>query len=186
MKIYWHGKTCFELVNNEKNQEPVSIVIDPIDKTYPKKDTNVLLLSHALEYNKKEKPFVISAAGEYEVKDIFFQAIPTKEQGLIFIIKFDNVKICHLGNIQANDLEEAVLKELGRIDVLFIGAGEEDKTKIIKQLEPSIIIPMDYDNVELFLKRLAEKHIDPVDYYKIQKRNFDAMEEAEIIVLNKK
>ncbi|MDD4358731.1 MAG: MBL fold metallo-hydrolase [Candidatus Pacebacteria bacterium] len=186
MKIYWYGKTCFELVNNEKNQEPVFIIIDPIDKTYPKKDTTVLLLSYALEYGKKEKPFTISAQGEYEVKDIHFQAIPAEKGKLIFVIKCDHIKICHLGKLEQGELSENVLKELGRIDILMVNAGEDDKTKMIKQIEPAIIIPMDYDNIDLFLKKLGEKSIEPVDFYKVQKKDFEEVEEAKIVVLNKK
>lgn len=186
MKIYWHGKTCFEIINNEKSQEPTSIVIDPIDKNYPKKETDVLLLTHKLDYNKKEKPFIISAAGEYEVKDVYFQAIPLEQNGLIFVIRFNGIKICHLGKLEEAELSEDELRELGRIDILFIGAGDQDKTKIIKQLEPAVIIPMDYDNIDLFLKRLGEKPIESADYYKIQKKNFENAEEAEIVILNKK
>jgi L-ascorbate metabolism protein UlaG (beta-lactamase superfamily) len=105
MKIYWHGKTCFEIIINEKTQEPVSVIIDPIDKTYPKKDTDILVLTHAVEYNKKEKVFTISAAGEYEIKDVYVQGIPLKEGGLIFIIKSEGIKICHLGKTDIKELQ---------------------------------------------------------------------------------
>ena len=186
MKIYWHGKTCFEIIVNEKTQEPISIIIDPVDKTYPTKDNNILLLTHAVEYNKKEKVFTISAAGEYEVNEVYIQGVPLKDGGLIFIIKAEHIKICHLGEIKANELSEEEIKELGLIDILLINGGENDKTKIIKQLEPLVIIPMDYENVDLFLKRLGENNKEPVDYYKVQKRDLEGKEEAEIIVLNKK
>ncbi|HOI60232.1 MAG TPA: MBL fold metallo-hydrolase [Candidatus Pacearchaeota archaeon] len=187
MKIYWHGKTCFEIIINEKTQEPVSVIIDPIDKTYPKKDTDILVLTHAVEYNKKEKVFTISAAGEYEIKDVYVQGIPLKEGGLIFIIKSEGIKICHLGKTDIKELSDDELGKLGLIDILLINAGEEDdKTRIIKQLEPATIIPMDYDNVEGFLKKLGESNKESTDYYKVQKKDFDNLEEAEIIVLNKK
>jgi hypothetical protein len=45
---------------------------------------------------------------------------------------------------------------------------------------------MDYDNVEGFLKKLGESNKESTDYYKVQKKDFDNLEEAEIIVLNKK
>ena len=97
------------------------------------------------------------------------QGVPLKDDGLIFIIKAENIKICHLGEIKANELSEEEIKELGLIDILLINGGENDKTKIIKQLEPLVIIPMDYENVDLFLKRLGENNKEPVDYYKVQK-----------------
>ncbi|MDD4661804.1 MAG: MBL fold metallo-hydrolase [Candidatus Pacebacteria bacterium] len=185
MKIYWHGKTCFEIIINEKTQDPVSIIIDPVDETYPKKDTNILLLTHDIKHSK-EKVFTVSSAGEYEVKDVYIQAIPLKAGGLIYIIKGEGVKLCHLGVIQNNELSEEDLKNLGTVNVLFIEGGEDDKTKMIKQIEPSIIIPMNYENPELFLKRLGENNKDSVDYYKVQQKDLEGREEAEIIVLNKK
>ena len=187
MKIYWHGKTCFEIIINEKTQEPVSVIIDPIDKTYPKKDTDILVLTHPVDYNKKEKAFTVSAAGEYEVKDVYIQGIPLKDGGLIFIIKSEGIKICHLGKTDIKELSDEEIGQFGLIDILLINAGEEDdKTKIIKQLEPATIIPMDYENVNAFLKKLGESDKQAVDYYKVQKKDFEDLEEAEIIVLNKK
>lgn len=185
MKIFWHGKTCFEIIINEKTQEPVSLIIDPVDENYPKKETNILLLTHEMKHSK-EKVFTVSSAGEYEVKDVYIQAIPLKLGGLIFVIKAEGIKLCHLGNIEESELLENELKELGMINILFINAGEEDKTKIIKQIEPSIIIPMDYEEVETFLKRLGESNKEGVDYYKLQQKDLEGREEAEIIVLNKK
>jgi len=186
MKIYWYGKTCFEIITNEKTQDPVSIVIDPINTNFPKKDTNILVLTHPVEYNKKEKVFTISAAGEYEVKDVYVRGIPLKEGGLIFILKAEGMKICHLGGASVNELTEEQISSIGSVDVLFISGGEEDKTKMIKQIEPAIVIPMDYNDVELFLKRVGATGKEGVDYYKPQKKNFDEPEEVEVIVLNKK
>ena len=185
MKIFWHGKTCFEIVISDKKREPALILIDPIDKNYPKKDTDILILTHTCEYNKKEKPFTISAAGEYEVKDVFVQSIPINGNNIV-VLKIDGIKFCHLGKLEGNKLTDKEMSEIGRVDILFIGAGEEDKTKIINQLEPAIAIPMDYENIETFLKRMGEKEIQGEDYYKVQKKNFEEFEKTEIIVLNKK
>ena len=183
MKIYWYGKTCFEIIINEKTQEPVSVVIDPIEQNFSKKDIDISILTHASEY---KKGFTITAAGEYEVKDVYIRGIPLKEGGLIFIIKAEGMKLCHLGGIDLDELTEEQLSNLGLIDVLFIGGGEDDKTRMIKQIEPAVVIPMDYDNPELFLKRVGVSEKEAVDFYKPQKKNFEELEKAEVIVLNKK
>lgn len=186
MKIFWYGKTSFEIVSKEKSAEPISIIIDPISKDYPKRDNNILILTHNLDYNRKSKAFIVSKAGEYEVNEVFIQGIPLKDNSLIFIIKVNGVKMCHLGNTDIVELGEEQVKELGLIDILFIDGGEVDKTKIIKQLEPIMIIPMNYENVDLFLKRLGESNKETLDYLRVRKRDVEGKEEAEVIVLNKK
>jgi L-ascorbate metabolism protein UlaG (beta-lactamase superfamily) len=177
MKIFWHGKTCFEIADTNSEKEPISIIIDPIDDKFPKKDTDILLLTHPCEYNKKEKPFTINALGEYEVREVFIQGIPADES-IIFALKINGIKICHLGINKE--------KGIGRVDILFIDGGEEDYTKIIKQLEPSIVVPMNYDSPETFLKRMGAKELQSEDVLKIQKKHFEVMEQTEIVVLNKK
>ena len=186
MKIFWHGKTCFEIESNGKTREPISIIIDPIDKNYPTKDNHILLLTHPCEYNKKEKAFTISAPGEYEVREVFIQGIPAKEQKVIYLIKLNEFKICHLGTILESELSESALKEIGDVDILMLPASEDDKTKIVNQIEPAVVIPMDYDNLDLFLKRMGEKQIDPIDYYKGVKKNIEESEKTDIVILNKK
>jgi len=187
MKIYWHGKTCFEIIVKERTQNPVSIIIDPKDKTYPKKENDILILTHALDYDKRRKIFNASLPGEYEVNEVYIQGIPLNKNGsLIFIIKSENIKMCHLGKNDETELSEAIIEELGLIDILFINGGEIDKTKIIKQLEPKIVIPMNFEDVSLFLKRLGEEKKEPISYYKVRKRDLEEKEKAEIIVLKKK
>lgn len=186
MKIVWHGKYCFELTSTVRNQENITVLIDPVNNKFPKKDTNLLLLTHPVEYNKKEKPFTISAAGEYEVGGVFVHGIPSKDKGLIFMIGLEDIKVCHLGEIKQDELTEDQLKDLGIVDVLLIPGGDEDKTKIINQLEPGMVIPMNYSKIETFLKREGKKDIAPVDSIKIQKKDFENIEETEIVVLNEK
>lgn len=185
MKIFWHGKTCFEIVDTNSEKEQVAIVIDPIDNKFPKKDTDILLLSHPCEYNKKENPFIISALGEYEVKEVFIQAIES-ENNLIYALKINGIKLCHLGLNMDKELNQEQLEEIGRVDILFIEGGEEDYTKIIKQLEPAIVVPMNYETPETFLKRMGSKELQAEDVLKIQKKNFENIEQTEIVVLNKK
>jgi len=184
MKIFWHGKTCFEITDTNKDKEQVSIIIDPINNKLPKKDTDIVLLTHPCEYNKKEKAFIISALGEYEIKETSIQAIES-ENNIIYVLKINGVKLCHLGLNKEKELNSEQLEEIGRVDILFI-EGEEDFTKIIKQLEPAITIPMNYDTPEIFLKRVGVSEVKGEDVLKIQKKNFESIEESEIVILNKK
>lgn len=67
----------------------------------------------------------------------------------IFIFQWENVRLAHLGDL-GHDLSAAELKQLGRIDVLFIPVGGNytidaaTATKLIGKIKPKIAIPMHY------------------------------------------
>lgn len=217
MNIFWYGQSFFEIVTSvEKNQ--VRILIDPFSKDLglkvPKLEGDILLISHNhFDHNNKEaisgNYFLIDQPGEYEVKGIFFKAIPSfhdnskgKERGenLIFVISAENLKICHLGDIGQKELDEKQIEEIGKVDVLMIPVGGKytisfkEAIKIMEQLEPKITIPMHYylptlkvklDPIDKFLKVLGLKSLKPEKKLTIKKENLSP-EEAKIVILEPK
>ena len=67
----------------------------------------------------------------------------------IYTFNLDDVQFCHLGDL-GHDLSSETLKEIGKIDVLFVPVGgyytigPETATKVCQRLKPKIIIPMHY------------------------------------------
>jgi len=155
----------------------------------------------------KGTPFLIQGPGEYEVKEVFIQGIPSfhddkegKERGLntIYMIEAEDLRFCHLGDLGQKQLTDEQLEKIDRVDVLMIPVGGEytiDSSaaqKIISQIEPKIVIPMHYalpklkmklDEVAKFLKSMGKNSVTPQDKL-IVKMSTLPKDGMEIVVLN--
>ncbi|MFA4998867.1 MAG: MBL fold metallo-hydrolase, partial [Candidatus Paceibacterota bacterium] len=177
----------------------------------PKLEADVLLVSHGhYDHNNIKavsgSPFLISGPGEYEIKGVFVQGVPSfhdnsqgkeKGQNTIYSLEVEDIRICHLGDLGQNELTEDQLEKIGDVDILLVPVGgsvtvsAKEAVKIMAQIEPKITIPMHYqlpkiksklDGVDKFLKSLGLKTIAPQDKLTIKKKDISS-EEAKIIVL---
>jgi len=220
MQIIWQGQSCFQIITAHNKNEQVFIVIDPFSEEIglrvPKLEADVLLITHnhpdhnnvkaVQSRNGRQSPFLISGPGEYEVKEVYIQGIPSwhdekngKERGesTIYTIEAEDLKLCHLGDLDQKELTGEQLEKIGDVDVLMVPVGGVDTIsakealKIMSQIEPKITIPMHYqipklklklDGVDKFLKALGIKKIEPQNKLTIKKKDISS-EEAKIIVL---
>jgi len=218
MKISWYGESLFHITSRTKKSQ-VRIAINPFGKEVglkvPTIKTEILLSSNSDNHNLKavkDKYFLIDNPGEYEVKGIFIDGIPTfsfkkeKEDKIersfdgntIYTIEAEDIKICHLGDLKQKELKEDQLERMGMIDILMIPVGgnntigAEDAVNIIKQIEPGIIIPMHYslpglkeklDSVDNFLKLSKVEGLKPIEKLIIKKSDIDS-EQPKIITLS--
>jgi len=221
MKIIWRGQSCFQLIcATKKGDKPVSVVIDPFSEDIgfklPKMEADILLVTHDhFDHNNVKgvsgasgKPsFLIDAPGEYDVGDVFIQGIPSwhdnangKEKGknIIYTLKVEDLKICHLGDVGQKDLSDKEIEDIGEVDILMIPVGggatieAKDAAKIISLIEPKIAIPMHYDipkikakldGLDNFLRVMGRKDIQGQDKLAIKAK--DLPEEGfQIVVLN--
>lgn len=215
MTIHWPGQACFQIIAARNKGEQVSVLIDPfsgeIGLKLPKLEPDILLVSHShYDHNNIKQvsgsPFLITGPGEYEVKKVFIQGIPSwhdekvgKERGenTIYTIEIEEMRLCHLGDLGQKELTEEQLEKIGEVDILMIPVGgiytisAKEAFKIISQIEPKIIIPMHYyipklkiklDGLDKFLKTMGIKKIEPLPKLSIKKKDFSE-EEAKIIVL---
>lgn len=154
-----------------------------------------------------DKPFLIQGPGEYEVKEVFIQGIPSfhddkdgKEKGTntIYVIEAEDMRFCHLGDIGQKQLTDEQLEKIDGVDVLMVPVGGEftvssaEASKIISQIEPKIVIPMHYalpklkfklDEVSKFLKTMGKKEVAPVDKLTIKQSTLPKEGTTEIVVL---
>ncbi len=185
MQIIWHGQFCFELIiNQNKKQGPVNLVIDPIAKKRFRPD--ILLFTHKpFETQRiKSSPFIITGPGEYEIKGIFIQGINSqseKEENTIYTITAEQIQLCHLGKLNQDELNEQQVEKIGRTDVLFI--KPQETLKVIHQIEPKIIIPMSYEKIDRFLKAMGEKSVEPLNKLSLRSKDLKEEEKMKIIVL---
>jgi L-ascorbate metabolism protein UlaG (beta-lactamase superfamily) len=213
MQIVWKGQSCFQIITNrEKNNHgdvsrgnnQVSIIIDPYGEStglrIPKLEADILLITHDHPDHNNVKAvsgnyFLISEAGEYEIKDVFIQGIPAfhdsacgtgKGEVIIYTLESEGIRICHLGDLGQKELTEDQVEKIGQIDILMIPVGgvytisSKEATKIIAQIEPRIVIPMHYhipkmkiklEGLEKFLKAMGVKSPEILNKLTVKKKD---------------
>ncbi|MDD5568943.1 MAG: MBL fold metallo-hydrolase [Candidatus Pacebacteria bacterium] len=208
MKITWHGGTCFEIAGSSSDKENIVIQIDlkESEKKSGKFSADILLKTHNSDdvKPKADGQFAISDYGEYEIKGVLVQAIPSlmldKKENIIYTVETEGIHVCHLGLFGENDLNDEQMESLGKVDILIVPIGGDETInyreaeKIIARLEPKIVIPMAYDpkkkdGLQSFLKAMGEKDIVPIDKLSIQKKNLSGKsdeEKTEVVVLESK
>jgi len=221
MNIIWHGQSCFQIQTLRNKNGQISIIIDPFSEEIglkaPKLEADILLISHQHPDHNNTKAvsaptsghpiFLIDGPGEYDVKNVIIQGIPSfhdnsqgKERGenVIYTIEVEDLKICHLGDLGQKELTEEQLEKIGETDILMIPMGgtytisAKEAPKIMAQIEPKITIPMHYalpklkiklDPLDKFLKTFGIKNLGtPMKKLLIKKKNISP-EEAKIVVL---
>jgi len=214
-KIYWAGQSCFQISVSNSRDHSADIVIDPYDEEtglkLPNLSADILLVTHDHHDHNNVKgikgtPFLIDGPGEYEIKEVFIQGIPSfhddkegKEKGLntIYVIEAEEIRFCHLGDLGQKQLTDEQLEKIDSVDVLMIPVGGDftidsaSAQKIIGQIEPKIVIPMHYalpkskaklDSVEKFLKTMGKPSIAPQEKF-VVKASTLPKEGMEIVVL---
>jgi len=218
MNILWLGHSCFKIVSKYLNQDLV-LITDPFDKSIglrvPKMSADIVTISHhhddhdnsdAVSGNLEDVPFIIDQQGEYEIKNIFVHGIPSwhdakegqdRGDNLIYRYDIEGLVIAHLGDI-GHTLSDEQLDQLGNVDILFIPVGgtytlnANGASKVVRQIEPRIVIPMHYrddklkiklDSVNAFRKEMGGQ-AETVKKLKISKKNIP-QDETKIIIFEK-
>lgn len=211
MTITWYGQSCFRIETKGASSTGLgqaSVLIDPFSRDIglrpPRIKDDIVLVTHAhYDHNNleglNEEAFVINTPGEYERKGIYVRGTRSYhdnssgiERGLntVFILKAEDMAICHMGDFGQTKLEEHQLEEIGDVDLLMIPVGgkytigSKEAVEIIGQIEPKIVIPMHYkvpslnidiDGPEKFTKELGLAP-EKVDKFKIAKKLLPAEE----------
>jgi len=219
MIITWFGHSCFRIESKEG-----SILIDPFSKDIglkpPRiKDDLVLITHNHYDHNNIEgadtqTTMVIDGPGEYEKQGIYVRGILSyhdkvegKERGLntIYIIKAEDMVICHMGDFGQAEFEKNQLDDIGDVDILMLPVGGKytvdykEAVEVVGKIEPKIVIPMHYkikdlkseiDGPDKFIKELGltPEKVDSstslgAGKYKIAKKNLPA-EEMKLILFN--
>jgi len=129
--------------------------------------------------------------GEYEIKGVFVSGVSTSRdlraqrtrRNTAYLIEFDDLSICHLGNLDHVPSQDQV-EQLGSADILLVPVGARSTisgtraAELVALLEPSIVIPMLYKfpglaaNLETprrFLKEMGIEKPEKMETLKITK-----------------
>lgn len=205
MKITWLGHSSFLIKTKD-----VSIAFDPYydnsvpGLSYPKNiEANYIFISHdhqdhSARINIKEIPTNYKL--EYKFIKIPHDDVGGMKRGMndVPIIKIDNLRIAHLGDIgDIKDIENNM--DLHNIDIMFcpingyFTIGAKEGKKIIDILRPKIFIPMHYemkekgigypDGGQINLFKELVKDYQEIDNYEIDIEDID--KNKGVIIFNK-
>jgi hypothetical protein len=203
MQIYWHGFSCVRIESTSSDKE-ATLVTDPYEYEdtglrFPRTlEPQVVVLSNqdAKKFpmdNFKNKPFVISDPGEYEVQGLFVfgMALPNAEEkgsrDLVYRFEIEGISIGFIGSLK-RALHEEELSRLEDIDILLLPVGGQDGTvkqaiETINVIEPRIVIPMGFHvegikqklgTVDAFCKELGVCKRQDANKLKISRKDLPA------------
>jgi L-ascorbate metabolism protein UlaG (beta-lactamase superfamily) len=214
MEITWFGHSCFRL-----RDRATSVVTDPYGKdiglVLPRVRADLVTVSHTAsdhDYVRGVKSGfkTLTGPGEYEVSGVFVTGLelrgerkkgktPEKPRNTVFLFEFEDLTICHLGDLDHVPTQAQVEEVLGEVDVLLIpvGGGESlnaaQASEVVSLLEPHIVIPMHYkikdsplklDPVSKFFKEMGLDNVATQETLKISRSGLP--EETQVVLLELK
>ncbi len=196
------------------------IVTDPFSPSvvglkYPKVEADIVTLSHLHDdHNYREgikgEPLFIDWPGEFEKNKVrifgyqsFHDNKKGEERGANTIFKFEaeNLSILHCGDL-GHLLDDSLVEEIGSVDVLLIPTGgfytinAQEAAKVVNEIEPSLVIPMHYQNPDMnpqlsanmqpvgdFLKEIGAEDTQAVEKLSIKKEDLTP-EDLKVVVMS--
>ena len=213
MDIKYLGHASFFIKSKE-----AKLVTDPFDPKmvglkFPKVEADIVTVSHHHSDHDQTnlingEPLVIDMPGEYEKKGLRVfghQSYHDKQKGaergenIVYKIEGEGVSLLHCGDLGIV-LDDAFIDTIGDVDVLLVPVGgfftidAVEASELVKKIEPSIVIPMNYNSSKLnqqvfakllpvseFLKKIGQESAVPVSKLTIKKEELE--EEMKVVVM---
>ena len=213
VEITWLGHSCFRL-----RDRAATVVTDPYGKDIglilPRVRADIVTISHDADDHNYVKGVkgdfrVLAGPGEYEVSSVFVTGLELRgskkkevavgPRNTVFLFEFDDLTVCHLGDLNIVPTQAQVEEALGAVDVLLIPVGGEESlnasqaSEVVSLLEPHIVIPMHYhvpevsmnlDPVWKFLKEMGLDKVAPQESLKVSRSGLP--DETQIVLLELK
>jgi L-ascorbate metabolism protein UlaG (beta-lactamase superfamily) len=187
MEIYWLGHGCFRLRGRD-----ATVLNDPCPPStgykIGKVNTDIVTISRDHPDSSHRAAAAgevrfLESPGEYEIGGVMITAVDTDRadrddgysRNLAFVMDIDDIKVCHLGDIQRVPSGDEV-EELSGVDILLVPVGgghvigAAKAAEIVSLLEPKIVIPMlyktdvskgDFESVDHFIKEMGVEAKSP-------------------------
>lgn len=220
MEITWYGKSCFRLterslltvVTDPFASKDLKLKADVITVSADTAEHNNV---NAVVGAQRGDVRVIRSPGEYEMGGVFVtgvamksekkakdgdkdkkvegSAIPTRS--VVYSFNYEGINIAHLGNLSFVPNQSQV-DALETVDVLMVPIGAEhglnavQAAEVISLIEPSIVIPMHYDDktggesLTKFLKEMGLSNAKSQDVLKVTKSGLP--EDTQVMLLEVK
>ena len=159
MVITYHGAGSFKVQSGN-----TSIVVDPISERLK---PDVFLKTATPFPADTTEANEVSGPGEYEIKEVSIKGIQLLEESTPKLIKtayavtVEHITLGFLGEI-AKMPDAEFSEKLGNIDILILPVGKpyldaESAAKLVKQIDPRIVIPSFTKNPKDFFEELGQK-----------------------------
>jgi L-ascorbate metabolism protein UlaG (beta-lactamase superfamily) len=163
MKIKWFGQSCFMITS----ENGTKVLIDPYHKMLryklPEIEANIVATSHNHSDHNNIKAVKgnfmhINESGSFSKDGIEIKGVQTfhdkvsgakRGKNTIYTFKVDGINVCHCGDL-GHTLDSNLAKEIGKVDILLLPVGGRatidaiDAVNVMKQLNPTVVIPMHY------------------------------------------
>ena len=163
MKIKWLGQSCFLITSGNGTK----ILTDPFKNMLgyklPEIEANIVSTSHNhSDHNNinavKDSFTHVNELGTFAVNDIAIKGVATfhdkalgtkRGKNTVYIFSIDGINVCHCGDL-GHVLTDTQINEIGTVDILLLPVGGRatinalDAVQVMKQLNPTIVIPMHY------------------------------------------
>lgn len=208
MEIQFFGANCIR-ITTKKSSVVVDDDMESLGKKGIAKPEDILVSTDVKKVSGlKGAKLFINQAGEYEVSDVLIQGVPARSfndevdkfSSTIYKISHEDLNLVIVGHVHP-ELSDAQLEEIGQADILLIPVGNSDFTlsgtdalKLIKKIEPSIVIPTYYETpgikypekvqtLDEALKELAMEPSETIPKLKIKSSEISNEDTTRLIVL---
>lgn len=163
MEFKYYGGNCLKI----QTKNAAVVIDDNLAKLAKKnitKPTDIFVItSKDLPNDDLQAEFQVNIPGEYEIRNVSIKGIAARahmdtdenKSAVIYKLIIEDIKIGVIGHIHP-DLSDYQLEALGMVDVLIIPIGGGGYTldgvgalKLIKKIEPHIVIPTHFADKEL-------------------------------------
>jgi L-ascorbate metabolism protein UlaG (beta-lactamase superfamily) len=206
VELTYFGANCLR-ITTKKAQVVVDDNLQKLGLKTITKPTDISIKTFK-EVPDHESRFNIDMPGEYETAGVIIHGIAARahmdEEGknaaTIYTLEAEDTRVAILGHIYP-ELSEDQLEQIGMVDILVVPVGNSGYTldaigalKIIKQIEPKVVIPTHYSDkdikyevpqVELSdaVKNLGMEASETLDKYKY--KSAELSDSMRLIVLNR-
>lgn len=204
MVISFYGESCFKIQSGD-----LTILTDPFDQktglSLPrfKHDAVIKTISSFPPEKIITSEVQLLGPGEYNFSDVnargFFLEKESSQNFIktIYSLEIEGVRILLFGHL--SDLPDpSIMERIGDVDILFIPAGgkpfidQKSAKKIIKQIQPKMVIPTLYkipglkrqaEDLKIFLEEVNHGKTAPQEKLTIKKKDLAGIKPSQIVVL---
>jgi hypothetical protein len=169
--ITYQGGNYFKLQAGQ-----LIILVDPTNHRSEKGTDVILSTVKPAEITPEDGPVFIDHQGEYEVKHILITGVSAggsepgknRKEETFYVLDFDEIKIGIVGQL-THEPDPKTLAALKGVQVLIVPAGgkpfvsQATAAKIVRHIEPNIVIPTLFRDLKPFLKEFKKTSCDTED-----------------------
>ena len=179
MIIRWYGQSCFLITAKSGTRILMDPYADMLGYKLPHIDADIVTISHdhrdhnnmgAVNWDCEK----IDCTGTFSVAGIKIKGIETfhdkvsgnkKGKNTVYNLNIDGLNVCHCGDL-GHTLNTGQIEEIGKANILLLPVGGKvtldasDAVSVMKQLNPTVVIPMHYRTKALGLPGLIFGTVD--------------------------